>query len=100
MEGLKITRHGSEQAGEYRAHVPGSDAVSRLTWVQHGPECDRVRAAQHTLVPRELGGQGIAARLVDALMADARTQGFKVRPDCSYVAAAFDRHPDWSDLRA
>lgn len=96
MEGLKITRHGSEAAGEYHAHVEGSDKIGRLTWVQHG----NVRAAEHTLVPPELGGRGVAARLVDALIDDARAQGFKVKPACSYVAKAFEKRPDWADLRA
>ena len=96
MEDLKITRHGDANAGEYRAHVPGSAPVGRLTWVQRGD----VRAAEHTLVPPEIGGRGVAAGLVDALIADARAQGFKVRPDCSFIAAAFEKHTDWSDLKA
>lgn len=96
MEGLTITRHGSATAGEYRAHVEGSPHIGRLTWVQHG----NVRAAEHTLVPSELGGRGIAGKLVDALIADAREHGFKVKPVCSYVAKAFEKHPEWSDLRA
>ncbi|MEO7247020.1 MAG: GNAT family N-acetyltransferase [Novosphingobium sp.] len=96
MEGLTITRHGDTTAGEYRAHVEGSAKIGRLTWVQRG----NVRVAEHTLVPPELGGRGIAARLVDALIANARAEGFTVRPDCSYVAAAFEKHPEWADLRA
>lgn len=100
MDGLSITRHGSETAGEYRAHVEGSPHIGRLTWVQHGPEHNRVRAAEHTLVPPELGGRGIAGKLVDALIADAREQCFKVKPVCSYVAKAFEKHPEWGDIKA
>ncbi|PLK27045.1 GNAT family N-acetyltransferase [Novosphingobium sp. TH158] len=96
MEGLTITRHGSASAGEYHAHVEGSDKIGRLTWVQK----DNVRAAEHTLVPPELGGRGIAARLVDALVADAREHGFKVKPVCSYVVKAFEKHPEWAELKA
>ena len=96
MESVTITRHGDDQAGEYHAQVPGSTAIGRLTWVQRGT----ARVAEHTLVPPEIGGRGVAARLVEALVADARTEGFRIVPHCSYVAAAFDRHPEWSDLRA
>ncbi|WP_420359394.1 GNAT family N-acetyltransferase [Novosphingobium ginsenosidimutans] len=96
MTEVTITRHGSDQAGEYHAHVAGETAIGRLTWVMHGP----VRAAEHTLVRPEIGGRGVAAKLVDALIADAREQGFKVDPVCSYVAAQFKRHPEWADLRA
>ena len=38
--------------------------------------------------------------VVEALIEDARSEGFKIIPTCSYVAAQFDRHPEWADLRA
>lgn len=97
IEGLEIIRHDTDANGEYRARVPGSDKVARLTWKARG---EGVRVADHTLVPRELEGRGIAAALVDALVADARAQGFRIVPQCSYVAAKFARNPDWADLRA
>jgi predicted GNAT family acetyltransferase len=96
IEGIEITQDGSDARGEYRATVPGSDAVGRLTWFARGD----ARIADHTLVPPEIGGKGVAAALVDALVADARKEGFKVVPACSYVAAQFKRHPEWSELLA
>lgn len=96
IEGIEITRHGNEARGEYRAHVPGSRAVGRLTWQALGP----ARVADHTLVPPEIGGRGVAAALVEALVADARAQGFTIVPQCSYVEAQFRRHPEWAELRA
>ena len=95
MEGIAITRHEEAGRGEYHAHVPGSDAIGRLIWSESGG----VRSADSTQVPPELGGRGIAALLVDALIADAREQGFKVRPACSYVEKAFEKHPEWAGLR-
>ena len=47
-----------------------------------------------------MAGRGVAAKLVEALIADARAEGFRIVPACSYVAAAFARHPEWADLRA
>ncbi|MCC6927061.1 GNAT family N-acetyltransferase [Novosphingobium sp.] len=96
MEAVSITRHGDDQRGEYHAHVEGAKAIGRLTWVARG----NVRVADHTLVPREIGGRGVALKLVEALIADSRAQGFRIEPECSYVAAQFDRHPDWAELRA
>jgi predicted GNAT family acetyltransferase len=96
MESVTITRHETAHAGEYRAEVEGSAHVGRLTWVERAG----ARVAEHTLVPREIGGRGIAARLVEALVADAEQQGFRIVPECSYVAAAFERHPEWKHLRA
>jgi predicted GNAT family acetyltransferase len=96
MEGLTITRHDSGANGEYRAHVPGSEAVGRLTWYLE----DGVKVADHTLVPPAIGNRGVAAKLVEALVADAQVEGFKVRPLCSYVVVAFKRHPEWAGVRA
>ena len=32
--------------------------------------------------------------------ADARAEGFKIDPRCSYVEVMFRRHKEWGDLRA
>ena len=95
MDDISVTRHEHGSSGEYHATVAGSSAIGRLTWTER----DGIRAAEHTLVPPEIGGRGVAAKLVEALVADARQHGFKIDPQCSYVAAAFARHPDWADLR-
>jgi predicted GNAT family acetyltransferase len=54
----------------------------------------------HTLVPNAYRGQGIAAQLVKRGIEDARKNGDKIVPTCSYVAAQFKRHPEWADLLA
>ena len=96
MEGVTITRHEADGRGEYHAHVEGSDHIGRLTWVGRGD----TRMVDHTLVPPAIGGRGVAMELVKAIVADARDEGFKIAPVCSYVVAAFRRHPEWEDLRA
>lgn len=96
MTDVKITREDQGTSGEYVAEVAGSDHVGRLTWVKQGD----VRIATHTLVPPQIGGRGVAAKLVEALIADAREHGFRIDPACSYVDISFRRHPDWADLRA
>ncbi len=96
MVGLTITKHETERGGEYRAHVADSDHVGRLTWTTH----EGVHHADHTLVPSEIGGRGIAGRLVEAMVADARESHFRISPQCSYVVAAFRRHPEWDDVKA
>ena len=82
--------------GAYRIAVPGSSEGAELTWSARG----EARIAEHTYVPREARGGGVAMKLVERLVADARAQGFTVDPACSYVAAAFRRHPDWADVLA
>jgi len=96
MEATVITRHDQGARGEYHAAVPGSEAIGRLTYQRRG----NVLIADHTLVPPEIGGRGVAAKLVEALIADARAAGDTIVPQCSYVEAMFRRHPEWADLRA
>ncbi|HUD30000.1 MAG TPA: GNAT family N-acetyltransferase [Novosphingobium sp.] len=96
MVGVTITRQEAGQTGEYHAHVADSDHIGRLTWSERGG----VRYAEHTLVPPAIGGRGVAMRLVEAMVADAREHGFKIGPLCSYVDVAFRRHPEWADVRA
>jgi hypothetical protein len=96
MDDPVITHVDQGEEGEYQARVADSAAFGRLTYVRHG----NVLTTEHTLVPNEIGGRGIAGRLVDAMIADARAGGWKIVPQCSYVAAAFKRHPEWADLLA
>ena len=96
MDGLTITSIDHGDHGEYRAHSRDSDHIGRLTWVRQGD----VRTAEHTLVPEQIGGRGIGASLVEALIADARDRGFRIVPECSFVRAKFEQHPEWADLRA
>jgi len=55
-------------------------------------------ALHHTYVAPALEGRGIAAALVGAALAHARSEGLKVQPDCSYVARYMQRHPETLDL--
>ena len=101
MDGTTITRHDEGARGEYRASVAGSDVIGRLTYQRRKSEVGgNTLIADHTLVPPEIGGKGVAAKLVEALIADARRDGTKIDPQCSYVEAAFRRHPEWAELRA
>lgn len=96
MDEPVITHVDQGTEGEYQARVADNAAFGRLTYVRRG----NVLTAEHTLVPKEIGGRGIAGKLVEAMMADARAHGWKIVPECSYVAAAFKRHPEWADLHA
>ncbi len=60
----------------------------------------KLMAMTHTLVPSALEGRGIAAALVTEALAHARRQGWRVRPDCSYVESYMQRHPETRDLLA
>ena len=97
---ITITRYDAGKTGEYRAGVEGSSAIGRLTYVRRMGSAGDVLVADHTLVPTQIGGRGVAAKLVEALIADARAEHFRIDPQCSYVETAFGKHPEWADLRA
>lgn len=61
---------------------------------------DKIMTITHTGVPPALGGRGIAAELTEFALKTARDNGWKIRPQCSYAAAYFKRHPEHADLLA
>lgn len=55
---------------------------------------------QHTIVPEQLGGQGIGSQLVDFALKYAQQQQFKVIASCSFVARYIEKHPEYAPLMA
>lgn len=49
----------------------------------------------HTLVPPEIGGRGIASLLVGAAYDYARSRGLRPAATCVYAAAWLRRHPEY-----
>lgn len=92
----KIVHEEGATRGRYVIHLaPGAEA--EMTYKKSG---DGPMIIDHTGVPPEYEGRGIALELVKAAIADARDQGFKITPVCPYVVVQFRRHPEWSDLLA
>ena len=54
----------------------------------------------HTVVPPALGGRGVASRLIGFALDQVRARGLKVVPDCPFVRAYFEKHPEVQDLLA
>jgi uncharacterized protein len=52
----------------------------------------------HTEVLPAFEGRGLAARLAQFALDDARRQGRKVVPTCSYIARYIERHPEAQEL--
>ncbi|MBA4790781.1 MAG: N-acetyltransferase [Rhizobiales bacterium] len=91
-----VEREENPPYGRYVIHLP-PDAEAEMVYRW---SADHAMVITHTEVPQEFGGKGIAGHLVRAAIADARAQGFRITPLCSYVAAQFRRNPDWQDLLA
>jgi predicted GNAT family acetyltransferase len=52
----------------------------------------------HTEVPPELGGRGIASKLIRGALDQVRADGLKVIAQCPFVKAFIDKNPDYQDL--
>ncbi len=52
----------------------------------------------HTEVPSELGGKGIGSKLIREALDQVRADGLKVIPQCPFVKAFIEKHPDYQDL--
>lgn len=95
MADITITKEDGARHGRYVARVAGIDAEAELTFTHRGPG---LISADHTGAPEALRGTGAAAALVDYLIADARSGGFRIIPLCPYVRARYEKHPDWQDV--
>ncbi len=95
-EDYPVEREDQPGHGRYVIHLP--DALeAEMTFRKLG---DTAIAIDHTFVPPAFRGASLAQKLVDRGIADARRDGIKIRPECSYVVAQFRRHPEWADLLA
>ena len=95
MTEAEIHREESDTKGRYWIEMDGH--VAEMTYSRAD---ENTIIIDHTGVPDAFRGQGIAKKLVERGIADARAEGRKIVPLCSYVKAQFDRHPEWADLRA
>ena len=54
----------------------------------------------HTEVPPQLRGQGVAGQLAQAALTHAQSAGWRIRPQCRYIATYIERHPQFKALLA
>ncbi len=59
---------------------------------------DGVITFVHTEVPDTLAGRGVGSKLVKGALDQVRAAGLKVVPQCPFVRAYIERHPDYADL--
>ncbi|WP_370335810.1 GNAT family N-acetyltransferase [Parvularcula marina] len=93
MSAPNIHRDETETKGRYWLVLDGHEA--ELTYSRAGE--DRL-IADHTGVPKALGGRGIGRMLVERLVADARAEGRKIVPLCPFIKAQIDKTPEWQDV--
>ena len=82
------------------AFIYSKDDGSKGGEITFKPQDDNIIVADHTYVDQPLRGQGIASKLLDALVEYARSENLKIKAQCSYVAIAFARDDRYQDVNA
>ncbi|WP_284141203.1 MULTISPECIES: GNAT family N-acetyltransferase [unclassified Virgibacillus] len=72
-------------------------AKAEITYVEKGQS---IWIIDHTYVSKELRGQGIAALLMEKLLAHAEANNKKIIPQCSYAAAYMQSNKKYQSLLA
>jgi len=69
-------------------------------YISYTLDDNNVMSINHTVVKKELGGQGIAGKLTDEAVNVARENGYKIRPVCSYAVKYFEKNEELKELLA
>ncbi len=91
----RISYEDRGHKGRFVARVDGKEGEGELTITTIS---NVLIIADSTYVPDTLRGTGAASALVEALIADARTKGYRIIPLCPFVRAQSLKHPEWSDV--
>ena len=91
IEGLimDVQKQNTPQGRRFVVETDAGEAELTLAFVREG-----VFNANHTYTPKALRGQGVAGKLYDAMIADAKTEGYKIIPGCPYIEVKFKRNPE------
>lgn len=92
-EAHQVTREHGQTKGRFVIRRGGDEA--ELTYSITTPT---LIIADHTGVPDSFRGTGAGLALVQALVAAARADGFKVIALCPFVKAQSLKHPEWADV--
>lgn len=81
------------EPSKYRYEILDGDTVAGTAAYLPDVE-DRVWDFNSTHVRPEYEGKGLAAKLVNFALTDAKAQGHEIVATCSYVEAYLKRHPE------
>jgi uncharacterized protein len=98
MADITVRREETEKGGRYVARVDGLE--SELTFTRATRKGQKLMIANHTGVPSALSGKGVGLALLGQAVEDARAEGFRIEPHCSFVRVMLQRHKEWQDVLA
>ncbi|MFD1472526.1 GNAT family N-acetyltransferase [Companilactobacillus mishanensis] len=77
---------------EHRFYInDGEEFVGEITFT---PIKEGVISIDHTFVDKKYGGQGLAGKLLTAMLEYAEKENLKIVPVCEYAKANFDKRPE------
>jgi predicted GNAT family acetyltransferase len=83
-----------EKVGRFEVFESGQ--MGYLQYEERGNVIDLL----HTIVPKQLEGEGVGSALVQAALNYARSANLKVIPTCPFVKTYIERHPEYKNLVA
>ena len=92
---IQINQEDRGDRGRYHLLVDGAEAGELDYRMQDGK-----RVFVHTGVRDEYEGQGLASKLAQRVLEDARAEGLEIVAQCPYVRGYLERHPEYQDLLA
>ena len=93
MSDMSAIRDNQAQS-RFELEVDGHTAIA--SYVRSGD----VMLFTHTETPPALRNRGIGEKLVLGALKQARAEGLKARPMCSFVRFVVSKHPEFNDLLA
>ncbi|MAP79745.1 MAG: N-acetyltransferase [Aequorivita sp.] len=84
----------NKQKHQFEAEVDGSTAV-----IEYSVQPDII-SLNHTEVPKELEGQGVASEMTEKVLLQIEQRGLKVNPVCPFIEKYIERHPEWESILA
>ncbi|MFN2453951.1 MAG: GNAT family N-acetyltransferase [Pyrinomonadaceae bacterium] len=95
---MKKTNAVSDNKQKHQFEMPLDE--NKLAFIQYKKTDGGVLALTHTEVPEEFEGQGIGSVLVKGMLEIVRTAELKIAPECPFIAAYLQRHPEHQELIA
>lgn len=89
MSNIQIERQDTDTKGRYVATIDGIEGEGDLTFSKAS---DTLIIVDHTGVPDNMRGKGVADALAKRAIEDARSAGQKIVPLCPFFSAYIARH--------
>ena len=87
--------------------ITRNEAAQRFETTQDGALCvaqyeldGEQMTVTHVIVAPQLRGGGVGSALAQFIVQTARQDNLKIVPQCPFMAAYFERHPDAGDVLA